>query len=74
MKLSYRGLDDVVRTTYIEFSLAPLAISATQAEFKLQLRRGGSAELSIEIGAQEEDCAVDAALPRGVRRAVGGHA
>lgn len=54
VKLSYRGLDDVVRTTYIEFSLAPVAISATQAEFKLQLRRGASAELSIEIGAQEE--------------------
>jgi glycogen debranching enzyme len=54
VKLSYRGLDDVVRTTHIEFSLAPLAISATQAEFKLQLRRGDRAELLIEIGAQEE--------------------
>ena len=38
VKLSYRGLDDVVRTTHIEFSHAPVAISATQAEFKLQLR------------------------------------
>jgi glycogen debranching enzyme len=54
VKLSYRGLDDVVRTTHIEFSHAPVAISATQAEFKLQLRRGSSAELSIEIGAREE--------------------
>ncbi len=54
VQLSYRGLDDVVRTTYIEFSQAPVAISATQAEFKLQLRRGSSAELSIEIGARDE--------------------
>ena len=45
VQLSYRGLDDVVRTTHIEFSHAPVAISATQAEFKLQLPRGGSAEL-----------------------------
>lgn len=55
VRLSYRGLDDVVRTTYIEFSLAPLTISATQAEFKLQLRRGERAELSLEIGAEEQD-------------------
>ncbi|HJY39728.1 MAG TPA: glycogen debranching N-terminal domain-containing protein, partial [Steroidobacteraceae bacterium] len=55
VRLSYRGVDDVVRTTYIEFSLAPLTISATQAEFKLQLRRGERAELSIEIGAEEQD-------------------
>jgi glycogen debranching enzyme len=54
VKLSYRGLDDVVRTTYIEFSLPPLAISATQAEFRLPVRRGGSAELMIEMGAQDE--------------------
>jgi glycogen debranching enzyme len=54
VKLSYRGLDEVVRTTYIEFSHAPVAISATQAEFKLQLRRGESTQLSIEVGTQDE--------------------
>src|SRR3954469_2125086 len=54
VKLSYRGLDKVVRTTYIEFSHAPVAISATQAEFKLQLRRGERAQLSIEVGTQDE--------------------
>jgi glycogen debranching enzyme len=54
VQLSYRGLDDVVRTTCIEFSLEPLAITPTQAQFKLQVRRGGRAELTIEIGAQEE--------------------
>jgi glycogen debranching enzyme len=54
VKLSYRGLDKIVRTTHIEFSHAPVAISATQAEFKLQLKRGERTELSIEIGAQDE--------------------
>ena len=54
VKLSYRGLDDVVRTTHIEFSHAPLAISATQAEFRIPVQRGGRAELWIEIGAQDE--------------------
>ncbi|HEY7639163.1 MAG TPA: amylo-alpha-1,6-glucosidase [Steroidobacteraceae bacterium] len=55
VRLSYRGLDDVVRTTYLEFSLTPLAISASQAEFKLLVRRGESAELSLEVGAEEQD-------------------
>jgi glycogen debranching enzyme len=54
VKLSYRGLDQVVRTTHIEFSHTPTAISATQAEFKLHLRRGERSELSIEIGTQDE--------------------
>ncbi len=54
VKLSYRGLDDVVRTTHIEFSRAPLTISATQAEFRIHVPRGGAAELLIEIGAQDE--------------------
>jgi len=54
VKLSYRGRDDVVRTTYIAFSLAPVAISATQAEFTLQLKRGSRAELLIEVGADDD--------------------
>ena len=54
VRLSYRGLDQVVRTTHIEFSHTPTTISATQAEFKLQLRRGERSELSIEIGTQDE--------------------
>lgn len=53
VQLSYRGLDQVVRTTCIEFSHTPTTISATQAEFKVQLKRGGCSELSIEIGTQE---------------------
>jgi glycogen debranching enzyme len=55
VKLSYRGRDEIVRTTHIEFSLPPLAISASQAEFRLQVRRGASAELTIEIGAEDDD-------------------
>jgi glycogen debranching enzyme len=54
VRLSYRGLDNVVRTTFIEFSLAPVSLSATQAAFKLQLPRGEHAVVSIEIGAQDE--------------------
>jgi glycogen debranching enzyme len=53
VRLSYRGLDDVVRTSCIDFSSAPLTISASQAEFRIQLRRGEQAELSIEIGAED---------------------
>jgi glycogen debranching enzyme len=55
VQLSYRGRDDVVRTTHIEFSQPPLAISANQAEFRLQVPRGARAELTIEIGAEDDD-------------------
>ena len=54
VQLSYRGLDEVVRTTYVEFSQAPATISATQAEFRISLPRGAQAELLIEIGAGED--------------------
>jgi glycogen debranching enzyme len=57
VKLAYRGLDDVVRTTHIEFSLAPVMISATQADFRIVVPRGSRAELSIEIGANDEGAA-----------------
>lgn len=55
VQLSYRGLDDVVRTTHIEFSLAPVTLSAQQAEFRIPLRRGGCAEMFIEIGSEHAD-------------------
>ncbi|HKS54695.1 MAG TPA: amylo-alpha-1,6-glucosidase [Steroidobacteraceae bacterium] len=53
VKLAYRGRDDVVRTTHIEFSQLPVAITASQAEFRLQVQRGRRAELTIEIGTEE---------------------
>lgn len=50
--VAYRGRDDVVRTTRIEFSQAPISISAQEAEFRIELPRGESAQLFIEIGTQ----------------------
>lgn len=54
VELSYRGLDEQVRTTQIEFSLQPQSISSREAEFLVDLKRGARAEFFIEVGAQEE--------------------
>src|SRR3984893_831627 len=51
--LAYRGRDDLVRSTEIEFSRLPTAISAQEAEFLVELQRGDVAEMFIEIGAEE---------------------
>jgi len=53
VELSYRGLDAQLRTMKIEFSLQPQAISQHQAEFLIELRQGGVAEMYIDIGAPE---------------------
>jgi glycogen debranching enzyme len=53
VRLAYRGRDDRLRSTWISFSQTPAAISADEAEFVIELGRGGVAELYIEIGAQE---------------------
>jgi glycogen debranching enzyme len=50
VQLSYRGLDEVVRTTQIEFSMKPVTTAADQAEFRIDLPRAGSAEMLLEIG------------------------
>ena len=50
--LSYRGRDDVVRSTCLEFSLLPVSLSAKEAEFRFSLPNGTSRELLIEIGAE----------------------
>jgi glycogen debranching enzyme len=50
--LSYRGLDDLSRTTTLSFSTAPQALTAEHAEFLLCVPRGGAAELHLEIGAE----------------------
>ena len=54
VQLSYRGRDDVVRTTDIAFSLAPASISPHDAEFRIELRRGASAQMYMEIGAEDD--------------------
>src|ERR1700730_1739366 len=53
VRLAYRGRDDLVRSTEIEFSRPPTAISAQEAEFLVELQRGDVAEMFIEIGAEE---------------------
>ena len=53
VRLSYLGRDDLVRSTEIEFSRLPTAISPQEAEFLVELQRGDVAEMFIEIGAEE---------------------
>ncbi|MGH8188420.1 MAG: amylo-alpha-1,6-glucosidase, partial [Steroidobacteraceae bacterium] len=52
VQLSYRGIDEVVRTTQIEFSMKPVATSPEQAEFHISLPRGENAEMFLEIGSE----------------------
>lgn len=53
VRLSYRGRDDLVRSTEIEFSRLPIAISPQEAEFLVELQQGDVVEMFIEIGAEE---------------------
>jgi glycogen debranching enzyme len=53
VRLSYRGLDEVVRSTEIAFSRPPHSLSAQDAEFRIELRRGADVEMFIEIGAED---------------------
>jgi glycogen debranching enzyme len=53
VRLAYCGRDDLVRSTEIQFSRPPTAISAQEAEFLVELSRGDVAEMFIEIGAEE---------------------
>ena len=53
VELSYRGLDEVLRTTEIKFSSQPTAISSQAAEFLFDLQRSASADFFIEIGVPE---------------------
>jgi glycogen debranching enzyme len=53
--LAYRGRDDVVRTTQIQFSRLPQSISAEAAEFVIELERGADAEFYIEIGSDRSE-------------------
>jgi glycogen debranching enzyme len=54
VRLSYRGRDDLVRSTEIRFSRPPTAISPHEAEFLVELQRGARAEMFIEIAAEGE--------------------
>jgi glycogen debranching enzyme len=53
VRLAYLGRDELVRSTEIGFSWLPTAISPQEAEFLVELQRGGVADMFIEIGAEE---------------------
>jgi glycogen debranching enzyme len=48
--LRYEGLDELVRSSAIAFSLTPRRLTADSADFTLFVPRRGSAELYIEVG------------------------
>jgi glycogen debranching enzyme len=54
VRLAYRGLDEIVRTTRLEFSRQPVSLSAESAEFLIDLPERGVAYLYTEVGATEE--------------------
>jgi glycogen debranching enzyme len=51
VRLAYRGLDGLERSTLISFSLAPDQLTASEARFSLALPRNALAEMFLEIGA-----------------------
>jgi glycogen debranching enzyme len=50
VRLAYRGLDERVRCAVISFSLPPESLSSGEARFSLDLPRGGTAEMFLEVG------------------------
>jgi glycogen debranching enzyme len=56
VKLAYRGLDDVVRATHLQFSQFPVSLSGDAAEFRMELERDAVVRLYVEIGAGQEEC------------------
>ena len=63
IRLAYRGLDDVTRTTTIAFTPAPQHIEPGGAEYQLLLLPGASVELTVAVSA--------ASTPGSTPRAVG---
>jgi glycogen debranching enzyme len=51
VRLRYRGLDELLRTTHLRFSTLPSALSARAAAFSFELEIEGVVEMFIEIGA-----------------------
>ena len=54
VRLAYRGLDEVVRITRVEFSRKPVSLAADNAEFLIELPERGVEYLYMEIGATDE--------------------
>jgi glycogen debranching enzyme len=54
IRLGYRGLDEVTRTTTLTFTPAPSHVDADGAEFRLTLAPGSSAEITVAVSAASE--------------------
>jgi glycogen debranching enzyme len=57
VRLSYRGLDGVVRATQLRFDPAPAALDEAAAEYRLPVPPGGRAEITVTISAVVEPSA-----------------
>ena len=51
VRLAYRGLDDVVRTTALRFDPAPARLAADAAEYSLSLRPRDPVQISLAVSA-----------------------
>ena len=54
VRLGYRGLDEVIRTTTLTFSPAPDRLDEAGAEYRLRLAPGGGTELDLVVAATVE--------------------
>lgn len=52
--LSYRGRDEVVRTTHLSFSRRPTSLSECEAQFTIAVPRAAREELYVEIGLEPD--------------------
>ena len=51
VRLAYRGLDDVIRTTALRFDPPPARLAADAAEYSLSLRPRDSVQISLAVSA-----------------------
>jgi glycogen debranching enzyme len=70
VRLSYEGLDGIVRTSSLAFDPPPKEISAATAVYHLLVPPGGRLEISVTVTAMEsdEEAAEPLSLPEIVRR------
>jgi glycogen debranching enzyme len=54
VRLAYRGLDDLTRTTTLTFTPPPVQLDAERAEYRLRLEPGASFEITLVAAADTE--------------------
>ncbi|HET7344011.1 MAG TPA: glycogen debranching N-terminal domain-containing protein [Methylomirabilota bacterium] len=54
VRLGYRGLDDITRTTTLTFTPPPQRLDETAAEFRVRLDPGASTEITVAVSAATE--------------------